>query len=151
MKGSICHVEIPADNLGALQGFYGNLFEWDFEKITGDMEYYNVKHGEEKPMGGMMARMSPDQKPTFYVCVDSSKEALRKGKGNGSHRNCSKDTGQGYGVVCGHDGPPAQCLRCVGIGRKGGLTASRRRRHRSILGQEYEQRDPRPSAKTLVG
>jgi uncharacterized protein len=78
MKGSICHVEIPADNVGALQGFYSNLFEWDFEKITGDMEYYNVKHGEEKPMGGMMARMSPDQKPTFYVCVDSSEEAIRK-------------------------------------------------------------------------
>ena len=78
MKGSICHVEIPADNVGALQGFYSNLFEWDFEKVSGDMEYYNVKHGEEKPMGGMMARMSPDQKPTFYVCVDSSKEAIRK-------------------------------------------------------------------------
>ncbi len=84
MKGSICHIEIPADNLGALQGFYHNLFEWDFEKITGDMEYYNVKHGEEKPMGGMMARMSPDQKPTFYVCVDSSEEAIRKAKETGA-------------------------------------------------------------------
>ena len=84
MKGSICHVEIPADNLGALQGFYGNLFEWDFEKIPGDMEYYNVKHGEEKPMGGMMTRVSPDQKPTFYVCVDSSKEALEKAEEMGA-------------------------------------------------------------------
>ena len=44
MKGSICHIEIPADNLGALQGFYHNLFEWDFEKIPGDVEYYSVKH-----------------------------------------------------------------------------------------------------------
>jgi uncharacterized protein len=84
MKGSICHIEIPADNVGALQGFYGNLFEWDFEKIPGDMEYYNVKHGEEKPMGGMMTRVSPDQKPTFYVCVDSSKEALEKAEEMGA-------------------------------------------------------------------
>ena len=68
MKGSICHIEIPADNLGALQGFYHNLFEWDFEKITADMEYYNVKHGEEKPMGGMMAR-SQSRSEAHILCL----------------------------------------------------------------------------------
>ena len=83
MKGNICHVEIPADDIGALQGFYANLFEWDFEKVPAEMEYCSVNHGEEKPMGGMMPRVSPDQKPTYYVCVESSEEVIRKAKETG--------------------------------------------------------------------
>jgi hypothetical protein len=56
MKGSICHVEIPADNLSALQKFYGGIFEWEFEKVPGDIEYYGVKQGDNKPTAGMMPR-----------------------------------------------------------------------------------------------
>jgi predicted enzyme related to lactoylglutathione lyase len=52
MKGHICHIEIPADNLGTLQKFYSRVFEWDFEKIPGDMEYYGIIHEDEKPMAG---------------------------------------------------------------------------------------------------
>ncbi len=39
MKGHICHIEIPADNLGSLQKFYGGLFDWNYEKVPGDFEY----------------------------------------------------------------------------------------------------------------
>lgn len=52
MKGYICHIEIPADNLGTLQKFYSGVSEWYFEKIPGDMEYYGISHGDEKPTAG---------------------------------------------------------------------------------------------------
>jgi uncharacterized protein len=78
MSGHICHIEIPADNLGSLQKFYGSMFDWNFEKMPGNLEYYDVKHGEDKPMVGMMARQQPEQTPLFYVCVDSIDAALKR-------------------------------------------------------------------------
>jgi len=60
MRDSICHVEIPADNLESLQKFYGGVFEWDFDRIPGDGGHYGIKHGDEKLGAGMMARQ--DQK-----------------------------------------------------------------------------------------
>ncbi len=84
MKGSICHVEIPADNLDSLRKFYGGLFEWDFEKVPGDMEYYGIKQGEDRPSAGMMPRQDPKQTPTFYVCVESIDASLVKAKDEGA-------------------------------------------------------------------
>ena len=84
MKGNICHIEIPADDLSALQKFYGGIFEWDFEKVPGDMEYYGIKQGDNKPTAGMMARQDPRQTPTFYICVESVEEALSRAKDEGA-------------------------------------------------------------------
>lgn len=84
MKGHICHLEIPADNLETLQKFYSGLFEWDFEKIPGEIEYYGIKHGGEQPTSGMMARQDPGQTPTFYVCVESVEAALDRAKKEGA-------------------------------------------------------------------
>ncbi|MGB6065480.1 MAG: VOC family protein [Desulfomonilaceae bacterium] len=84
MKGQICHIEIPADNLESLRKFYGGVFEWDLEKMSGDIEYYGIKHGDEKPGAGMMARQDPRQTPTFYVCVDSVEESLDRAKSEGA-------------------------------------------------------------------
>jgi len=84
MRGHICHVEIPADNLGSLQKFYGGLFEWDFERMPGDTEYYGINQGEDLPTAGMMERQDPRQTPTFYVCVESVDEALGRAKDEGA-------------------------------------------------------------------
>lgn len=84
MKGNICHIEIPADNVEMLQKFYGGVFEWDFERMPGDIEYYGIKHGEEMPMAGMMPRQDPKQTETFYICVESLEEALNRSKDEGA-------------------------------------------------------------------
>jgi len=39
MINTVCHFEIPADNVDALQDFYGKLFGWKFEKMPGPMDY----------------------------------------------------------------------------------------------------------------
>ena len=97
MNGHICHVEIPADNLGALQKFYGGVFEWDFDKVPGVTEYYGIRHGDEKPTAGMMPRQDPGQTPTFYVCVESVQAALDRAKDEGATvivpRTAVKDMG----------------------------------------------------------
>ncbi|MBI5247984.1 MAG: VOC family protein [Desulfomonile tiedjei] len=93
----ICHIEIPADNVGQLQGFYSSLFGWNFEKMPGDFEYYNVKHGEEAPMAGMMARQHPEQTPIFYVCVESIDAALERAHEQHATVCVPKTAVKGYG------------------------------------------------------
>ncbi|HTY21513.1 MAG TPA: VOC family protein, partial [Desulfomonilaceae bacterium] len=97
MKGHICHIEIPADNLGSLQKFYGGLFDWNYEKAPGDFEYFGIKHGDEKPMAGMMTRQHPEQKPLFYVCVDSAEKAVEEAEGLGATVIVPRTPVRGYG------------------------------------------------------
>ncbi len=84
MKGQICHVEIPADDLESLQKFYGGIFEWDFKKMPGDIEYYGIDQGDEKVMAGMIARQDPGHTPMFYVCVESIDAAVSKATDKGA-------------------------------------------------------------------
>jgi len=113
MNGHICHVEIPADNVGALQKFYGGIFEWDFDKVPGDIEYYGIRHGDQKPTAGMMPRQAPGQTPTFYVCVESVQEALDKAEGEGATVVVPRNRCQGHGLVCRCAGPPKKPFRSV--------------------------------------
>ncbi len=97
MKGQICHVEIPADDLGSLQKFYGGLFDWDFEKMPGDIEYYGINQGDEKVMAGMIARQDPGHTPMFYVCVESLDAALAKARDQGATVIVPKTAVKGMG------------------------------------------------------
>jgi predicted enzyme related to lactoylglutathione lyase len=97
MKGHICHIEIPADDLDSLQKFYRDVFEWDFEKMPGGVEYYGIKHGEEKPTAGMMARQAPEHTPTFYVRVESVEAALDKAKDRGATEIVPRSAVKGFG------------------------------------------------------
>ncbi len=97
MKSHICHIEIPADDIESLQKFYSNLFDWDYEKMPGEFEYYDVKHGEERPMAGMMPRQHPEHTPLFYVCVESIDAALERAKEQDASVIVPKTAVKGYG------------------------------------------------------
>lgn len=97
MKGHICHIEIPADNLESLQKFYHSVFEWDFEKMPGDIEYHMINHGDEKPTAGMMARQDPGHIPTLYVCVESVEAALDRAKALGATEIVPRYAVKGFG------------------------------------------------------
>jgi predicted enzyme related to lactoylglutathione lyase len=71
MFGSICHFEIPADDVESLRKCYEGLFGWTIEKVPGDMDYYLINTGQEGIEGGMMARQAPEQTPVNYVLVES--------------------------------------------------------------------------------
>ena len=63
MFNTLCHFEIPADNVEALQKFYNGVFGWTFEKMPGDMEYFMINTPGESIKGGMMARQHPQHGP----------------------------------------------------------------------------------------
>lgn len=89
---TVVHFEIPADNPEKLSAFYRSLFGWNFEKLSmgeaGDYLMIETRAGTAQNMekaqttagtnGGMMKRMSPDQRPTNYVMVESVDEFSKK-------------------------------------------------------------------------
>ncbi|MBM4327340.1 MAG: VOC family protein [Deltaproteobacteria bacterium] len=84
MANHVCHFEIPADDIKALEGFYGNVFGWTFERVPGEFEYHVLKTSEGNLSGGMMLRQDPHQGPVNYVCVESIDEALEKAHAGGA-------------------------------------------------------------------
>jgi predicted enzyme related to lactoylglutathione lyase len=59
----IVHFDIPSDSPERAQKFYQEVFEWEFDKWDGPMEYWMIKTGDESKPGinGGMARRMPGQ------------------------------------------------------------------------------------------
>ncbi len=78
IMNTVCHIEIPADDLKSLQRFYSELFGWTLQKVPGDMDYYVTEH---KPSGlgiGMMQRQAPEHGIVPYVLVDDVAQSLEQ-------------------------------------------------------------------------
>ena len=60
MAGSIVHIEIPADDTGKSQEFWGSLFEWQFESYPGPSEYHMTRIDEDS--GAAITNMEPGKK-----------------------------------------------------------------------------------------
>ncbi len=86
MANHVCHFEIPANDIAALEGFYSGVFGWSFEPMPmeGPFEYHFIKTSGDNLTGGMMLRQDPHQGPVNYVCVDSIDESLEKAKESGA-------------------------------------------------------------------
>jgi uncharacterized protein len=78
MHNHLCHFEIPADDVPALQNFYNGLFGWTFEKMPGPIEYHIIKTPAENMCGGLMPRQNPQQGPVNYIAVESLDATLAK-------------------------------------------------------------------------
>jgi len=83
----VIHFEIHAENPERCMQFYSTLFQWQFTKWDGPMEYWIIKTGEDGTPGingGMMKRMGAidGQAVIAYVCtidvasVDQSLQAI---------------------------------------------------------------------------
>jgi uncharacterized protein len=105
---SVCHFEIPADDVERAQKFYGELFGWKIEKFTSPMpmEYWMIttgaKTGEMALGGGMMKRQAPQQQITIYIDVPSVDEYVDKVVKLGGKVSFPKMAvpGMGYFAVC---------------------------------------------------
>ncbi|MFA4902351.1 MAG: VOC family protein [Desulfobaccales bacterium] len=105
----VVHFEIPADDVGRAQKFYGELFGWKIEKFTGPspMDYWSIMTGDEKPEmgglgGGMMQRQDPQQQITIYIDVPTVDEYVDKVARLGGQVVVPKMAipGMGYFAVC---------------------------------------------------
>ncbi len=75
---TFCHIEIPADDLPALQRFYSELFGWTLQKAPGDMEYYLLELKPDAMGIGMMQRQAPEHGIVPYVLVEDVSLSLEK-------------------------------------------------------------------------
>jgi hypothetical protein len=69
MAGNIVHIEIPADDTGKSQSFWGSLFGWQFESYPGPSEYHMTRIDESQ--GAAITNMEPGKKGMrAYFSVD---------------------------------------------------------------------------------
>jgi len=102
MAGEVVHIEIPADDVERVKGFYSALFGWSIKQIEG-MDYWLFAIEHTKPMGGgIMKRQSPGQVMTNYFDVPSVDAYSAKVIGLGGKIIVSKMPvpGMGYFAVC---------------------------------------------------
>ncbi len=105
---NVVHFEIPADDVGRAQKFYGELFGWKIEKFPGPpMEYWEIKTGADQGEmgllgGGMMKRQVPQQQIIIYINVPSVDEYVAKVTKLGGRVSFPKAAvpGMGYFAVC---------------------------------------------------
>ncbi len=77
MGNPIVHFELVGDDPEALADYYTSLFDWKIDKQPGEMAYWVIDTGQP-PMGGIMAKMHPEQTQLDYVLVDSVDESAAK-------------------------------------------------------------------------
>jgi uncharacterized protein len=70
----IVHFEIPVSDSEKMSKFYGDLFDWKFEKQSmPGMEYWMIEttgRGPEHLGGGMYPKQGDEDSPRFYIGVD---------------------------------------------------------------------------------
>ena len=104
----VVHFEIPATDPDKLSQFYTQLFGWKIEKMDmGGTPYHSVSTvpTDDKGMptvpgaigGGIAPRMSPDQRVTNYVEVESVDEYAAKAKKLGAKEAMGKMPVPGMG------------------------------------------------------
>ena len=80
MESTICHFEIPAEDIGAAKSFYEKLFGWTIKAAAGE-DYFFINTSDEHADalgGGILKRIDPQHGVTVYVTVESVDAAVTK-------------------------------------------------------------------------
>jgi predicted enzyme related to lactoylglutathione lyase len=103
---TLCHFEIPADDIEKIRKFYSGLFDWKMEKTDRKDEYWiistkNLK-GEIGVSGAIEKQHSPQQAMTCNFCVESVDEYSEKVRELGGEVFIQKTSvpGKGYYAYC---------------------------------------------------
>ena len=97
MNHTICHFEIPADDVGKLKEFYEKLLGWKITKAEGPFEYCLIETGGVG--GGMRKRENLNDKINVHILVESVDEYNKKVEELGGKVLVPKQTIPGYGFV----------------------------------------------------
>lgn len=80
MESTICHFEIPADDIGAAETFYSKLFGWKM-KAAPKQDYFFIRTSDEHADalgGGILPRIDPQHGVTLFVTVESLDASVAK-------------------------------------------------------------------------
>ena len=79
MAGQIVHLELPADDTGKAQEFWGSLFGWQFQAYPGPSEYHMTRIADQQ--GAAITNMEPGKKGTRpYFDVDDINDGAARVK-----------------------------------------------------------------------
>lgn len=94
----VVHFEIHSDNPKAAMRFYGDLFQWKFNKWNGPWDYWMISTGDDSTEGingGLFGRRGPapteGQAVNAYVCtvdvadLDATLQAVTTAGGTTAH------------------------------------------------------------------
>ncbi len=86
MPGEIVHIEIPADDTGKAQEFWGSLFGWEFQAFPGPFEYHMARLSEQQ--GAAITNMEQGKKGMrAYFLVDDINAGAARVKELGGEAN----------------------------------------------------------------
>ncbi len=102
---TICHFEIPADDIEQVRKFYSKLFGWKIERDKGLMEYWRINTTPNAVggiSGGVERRQDPQHRITIWIDVPSVDEFAAKVETLGGRVFVPKTAlpGRGYYAYC---------------------------------------------------
>ncbi len=81
MESTICHFEIPADDLDGARTFYAKLFGWTIEpapNLTESYLFVRTSQTQNNAVGGgILKRIDPRHGVTIYFAVASVDESVK--------------------------------------------------------------------------
>ncbi len=100
MRGEMVHIEIPADDTGAAQEFWGSLFGWQFEAFPGPFEYHMTRVSEQQ--GAAITNMESGKRGTrAYFDVDDVNAGAARVKELGGEADEPRPVpGMGWFATC---------------------------------------------------
>ena len=113
MGQPVVHFEIIGKDAQRIQGYYGELFDWDFDtsaSVTGMdyalVEQYRTSDGTGIPGGVGGGMEGYDGHVMFYVAVPDVEAALQKAESLGGTRRMGPDPIPGTETMIGHFADP---------------------------------------------
>ena len=86
MPGEIVHIEIPADDTGKAQEFWGSLLGWEFQAFPGPFEYHMARLSDQQ--GAAITNMEQGKKGMrAYFVVDEINAGAARVKELGGEAN----------------------------------------------------------------
>jgi uncharacterized protein len=80
MENTICHFELPADDLDAARSFYSSVFGWTITPAPNlEGEYLFIQTSSQPgALGGGLLKRREQRQPAVYVLVESVEETGKR-------------------------------------------------------------------------
>jgi predicted enzyme related to lactoylglutathione lyase len=100
MAGAIVHTEIPADDTGKSQEFWGGLFGWKFEAFPGPFEYHMSQISNDAGVAITNMESGKHGTRSYFAVDDINAGAARVKELGGEAGDAMPVPSRGWFAVC---------------------------------------------------